>query len=187
VRSAVLASNATALDAAARAARDAGLDVRVVSRALAGEARDAGRRLAALARSLRASQPTLLLAGGETTVTVRGDGRGGRSQELALAAALELAGCRDVALLAAGTDGSDGPTDAAGAFADGGSVERGRARGWNAGDALARNDSHGFFAAEGGLLRTGPTHTNVLDLVLVAVGAGAPRSNSGLGSAVPCV
>jgi glycerate-2-kinase len=110
-----------------------------------------------------------LLAGGETTVTVRGRGRGGRAQELALAAALELAGDRCVALLAAGTDGSDGPTAAAGAHADGETLARGAAAGVDARAALADNDSHGFFVREGGCFVTGPTGTNVMDLVLVRV------------------
>ncbi|HVN40871.1 MAG TPA: DUF4147 domain-containing protein [Myxococcota bacterium] len=170
VRHTILASNRTALEAAARAARRTGARPVLVTPRLAGEASRAGRRLAVLARALRADSPQCLLAGGETTVRVRGEGRGGRSQELALAAAIELAGARDIALLAAGTDGSDGPTDAAGAFADGGSVARGAARGIDARAALARNDAYGFFDAEGGLLRTGPTGTNVMDLVLVAAG-----------------
>ncbi|HVH07477.1 MAG TPA: MOFRL family protein, partial [Myxococcota bacterium] len=113
------------------------------------------------------AQESVLVAGGETTVTVRGRGKGGRSQELALAAALALDGCAGVTLLAAGTDGTDGPTDAAGAFADGGTVERGRAAGRDAEADLAANDAYRFFAAEGGLLRTGPTRTNALDLVLI--------------------
>jgi len=168
VRSAVLASNADALAAARAAAQARGVEARIVTRALAGEARSAGRRLIALGRALRpAPVSRLLLAGGETTVTVRGRGRGGRCQELALAAALALAGDSALALLAAGTDGSDGPTDAAGAYADGGSVGRGAAAGIDAAAALARNDAHAFFAAEGGQLRTGPTGTNVMDLVLV--------------------
>jgi glycerate-2-kinase len=181
IRHTLLASNRTALDAAALAARRDGLRPLCVTPALAGEARVAGRRLAALARTARAPQPLCLLAGGETTVTLGGEttgmpgagsGRGGRSQELALAAALELAGTRGVALLAAGTDGNDGPTDAAGAFADGDSVARGAARGCDARAALAQHDAYGFFDAEGGLLRTGPTGTNVMDLALVAVGLG---------------
>jgi hydroxypyruvate reductase len=167
VRTTLLASNRDALAAAAREAGARGLRAVRVSGALRGEARRAGRRLAALGRALREDGPVCLLAGGETTVTVRGAGRGGRCQELCLAAALELAGEPRVALLAAGTDGSDGPTDAAGAFADGGSVARGAQLGLDAAGCLARNDAHGFFAGEGGLLRTGPTGTNVLDLVLV--------------------
>ena len=177
VRTRVLVSNADALAGVAEAAAAQGVRARVVTRELRGEARVVGRRLAALARAAAgtgAGSPCLLLAGGETTVTVRGAGRGGRSQELALAAALELSGVPDVALLAAGTDGSDGPTEAAGAHADGGTVARGAACGRDARAALAANDSHGFFAAEGGLLVTGPTGTNVRDLVLLRLGRPAP-------------
>jgi glycerate-2-kinase len=136
-------------------------------RGLAGEARDAAAPLIARADAAAGTVPVCVVAGGETVVTVRGPGKGGRSQELALAAALAIEGRRDVAVLAAGTDGADGPTDAAGAYADGGSVARGRAAGVCAADALGENDSHRFFAAEGGLLRTGPTGTNVADLVFV--------------------
>ena len=167
VRHVVLASNRDALAAAGDAARASGVAVRVVTRGLAGEARDAGRKLAALALASAPAAETLLVAGGETTVTVRGPGRGGRSQELALAAALALEGRASATLLAAGTDGSDGPTDAAGAFADGATVARGRAAGRDAAADLAANDSHAFFAAEGGIFRTGPTRTNALDLVLI--------------------
>ena len=167
VRTTLLAANRDALAAAAREAEARGLRVVRVSGSLRGEARDVGRRLAALGGALREVGPVCLLTGGETTVTVRGAGRGGRSQELCLAAALTLDGDPRVAVLAAGTDGSDGPTDAAGAFADGGSVARGARLGLDAAACLARNDAHGFFAAEGGVVRTGPTGTNVLDLALV--------------------
>jgi glycerate-2-kinase len=167
VRHTLLASNRTALAAASEAAAGQGLRPHLVTARLCGEARVAGRRLAALALAARIHEPCCLLAGGETTVRVRGRGRGGRSQELALAAALQLAGRANAALLAAGTDGSDGPTDAAGAFADGGTV----ARGGDACAALADNDAYGFFAREGGLLRTGPTGTNVMDLVIAHVDA----------------
>jgi glycerate 2-kinase len=169
----VIASNAAAQRAAERAACARGIAVVREPEALRGEAREVGAALAARALALRGSAPRLLIAGGETTVTVRGDGRGGRCQELALAAALALQGEPGVELLASGTDGSDGPTEAAGAFADGGTVARGRAAGGAAAGALARNDAHGFFAREGGLWTTGPTGTNALDVVLVWV---APRS-----------
>jgi len=173
VRTALLASNATALEAAAAEAARLGLRPVLLPGCLAGEASAAGRRLAALAATLRPASgdapPVCLIAGGETVVTLRGGGRGGRNQELALAAARELDGRDGIAILAAGTDGTDGPTDAAGAFADGGSVARARARGVDALAALAENDSHGFFEAEGGLLVTGPTRTNVMDLVLLRV------------------
>jgi hydroxypyruvate reductase len=179
VRVTVVAALADALAAAQAAARARGLRAVVVRDALRGEARVQGRRLAALGRAVRASEPVCLLGGGETTVTLRGSGSGGRNQELALAAALALAGSEDVALLAVGTDGSDGPTDAAGAVVDGGTVARGAARGADARGALAANDSHGFFAAEGGLLRTGPTRTNVMDLVALRV-AVAPAGPANL-------
>lgn len=169
VRTHVVARLSDALGAAARAARTRGFVPLRIGDALRGEAREAGRRLAALATSMRVREPTCLVAGGETTVTLQGDGQGGRNQELALAAAIAWQGVRGVALLAAGTDGSDGPTDAAGAFADGATVARGVACGADAAAALARNDSHGFFAREGGVFRTGPTGTNVMDITLVSV------------------
>jgi glycerate-2-kinase len=181
VASAVIASNRDALAAAAAHARTLGLAAYPLSECLRGEAREIGARLAALARAVASRAPCVLLAGGEPTVTVRGAGRGGRAQELALAAALALAVERNVprageariALLAAGSDGRDGPTEAAGAFADGGSVARGRALGLDARACLDANDSHGFFAREGGALVTGPTGTNVMDLVLVHVAPAA--------------
>ena len=136
---------------------------------LSGEARVAGRRLAAIGASVVSSRTVCAIAGGETTVVVRGTGRGGRNQELALAAAVEFAGNQKVALLAAGTDGVDGPTDAAGAYADGETLARGSTLGVDARTALADNDSHSFFDREGGVLRTGPTGTNVMDLAFLTV------------------
>jgi glycerate 2-kinase len=164
----LLATNRDALAAARAEARGRGLEARIVTDALRGEARELGARLVALARAAApGGRALLLLAGGEPTVTVRGRGRGGRAQELALAAALALAGDPRVSLLAAGTDGSDGPTPAAGAFADGGTVARGAALGLDARACLDDNDAYGFFAREGGAFVTGPTGTNVMDLVLV--------------------
>ena len=106
-------------------------------------------------------------------VEVAGDGRGGRNQELALALAERIAGRDDVAALAAGTDGIDGPTDAAGAFVDGETGARARRRGLEPREFLRRNDSHGFFSKMGDLYRPGPTGTNVMDLTIVLVGARA--------------
>ncbi|HKJ24478.1 MAG TPA: DUF4147 domain-containing protein, partial [Myxococcota bacterium] len=171
VRARVVARNGDALEAAAAAARAGGLRVAIDPEPLAGEAREAAVALLARARAAAGGAPLLWLAGGETTVRFERAGRGGRNQELALAAALEIAADPGVTLLAAGTDGSDGPTDAAGAFADGGSLERGAARGADARDALERHDSYTFWAAEGGLLRTGPTGTNVMDVAFVSLGA----------------
>jgi glycerate-2-kinase len=175
IRTTIVAGLAHALDAAEQAARDEGLRPLRWTEPLAGEARDAARRMIGAARAAQGDRPLCLVAGGETTVTVRGRGRGGRSQELALAAAIELDGDPTIALLAAGTDGSDGPTDAAGAYADGGTMTRGAARGSDARTALADNDAYGFFTREGGVLRTGPTGTNVTDVLLVEIGRGPGR------------
>jgi glycerate-2-kinase len=169
VRHTLVATNATAREAARAAAERAGLRAEALPGALRGEARAAAAELVARARAARGRAPACLVAGGETTVAVRGPGRGGRSQELALAAALELDGGPPTALLAAGTDGSDGPTDAAGAYADEGTLPRARKAGLDARAALLANDSYTFFRAEGGLFVTGPTRTNVMDLALVRV------------------
>jgi len=110
--------------------------------------------------------PACIITGGETTVTLRGAGLGGRHQEFVLAAALDIAGLRNVVVLSAGTDGSDGPTDAAGAIADGHTLERDP----HAAEFLARNDSYHYFAGLGDLIVTGPTHTNVADVRVILVG-----------------
>jgi glycerate 2-kinase len=174
VRHHVVASNEDALVAAVRCATEDALRVVSLGAALYGEARVAGERIAAEVRSLASQEgdlrPVCFIGGGETTVTLRGAGKGGRNQELALAAAIALEGIPGIGLLAAGTDGIDGVTDAAGAFVDGGTVARGEALGLVAQEALDRNDSYGFFEQEGGLFRTGPSGTNVMDLILLCVG-----------------
>jgi hydroxypyruvate reductase len=153
-----------AKQAAAREARDLGLPVAVQDRFLDGDAAERG---AELARALRDGPTGVQVWGGETTVRLPPDtGRGGRNQHLALAAALEIAGRRDCLLLAAGTDGSDGNSEDAGALVDGGTLERGTLDGFDAQDCLARADSGTFLAASGDLIHTGPTGTNVMDLVL---------------------
>ena len=176
VRHTIVASNADARKAAVQAIRSRGITPIDLGSTLTGEAREAARELLARARAERANAPLCLVAGGETSVTFREAGRGGRNQEFALAAALSLAQQADagIAVLAAGTDGTDGPTDAAGAFVDSGTVERGTARGADAAAALVAHDSYTFFAAEGGALVTGPTGTNVMDLVLIEVAREAP-------------
>ena len=170
----VIGNNALVVDAAAAAARELGLVPHVLTRSLEGEAREVGRRFAAMARDIREGRgpvapPCCVIAGGETTVTVRGQGSGGRCQELALAAAIELEGVPGVVVLAAGTDGSDGPTTAAGGVGDGGSVSRARAAGVDLSAHLADNSSHAALEALGDLLVTGPTNTNLLDLYLIVV------------------
>ncbi|HMO58281.1 MAG TPA: DUF4147 domain-containing protein [Roseiflexaceae bacterium] len=137
-----------------------------------GEARIAGTFLAATARALAhdaagLSRPACLIVGGETTVTLRGSGRGGRNQELALAAVEPLAGLPEVLLVTLATDGGDGPTDAAGAVVHGATAGRAAELGLNPAAHLAHNDAYPFFDALGDLLRPGPTHTNVNDLALL--------------------
>ena len=112
---------------------------------------------------------TVLLSGGETTVTIAGAGRGGRNQEFVLAAALEIDGIEGITVCSVGTDGIDGSTDAAGAIADGYTVDRAAATGISARGRLDDNDSHAVFAALDDLVLTGPTDTNVMDLRLVLV------------------
>jgi hydroxypyruvate reductase len=168
-RNIVVASLARAIEGAADEALRRGYAPFVLSSAIEGEAREIGRVYGAILSEIRRSgrpvrPPACLLAGGEPTVTVRGPGKGGRSQELALAAAETLDGASGVLLLAAGTDGRDGPTEAAGAFASGDTAERARKRGLSIRAALRENDAHAVLHALGDLLVTGPTGTNVMDL-----------------------
>jgi hydroxypyruvate reductase len=154
-----------AAEAAAGAAAEMGFTAQVLTAQLEGEAREVGRVAAALAKD--APVNSCLILGGETTVTLRGDGMGGRNQELALAAAIALDGVPDVALASFATDGDDGPTGAAGAVVTGETAGLAHARQFDPHDYLARNDSYTFFNQLGGLIRTGPTGTNVNDLVLI--------------------
>jgi len=176
VENLVIGSNRLAVDAAARAARKLGFNPLVLSTMIEGETREVARVHAAIAREILQSHrpvkpPACVISGGETTVTLRGQGLGGRNQEFALAAALELAGVHPVVVLSGGTDGTDGPTDAAGAVADGGTVSRAARLGLEARVLLDRNDSYHFFQPLGDLLVTGPTGTNVMDVRLMLVGA----------------
>jgi hydroxypyruvate reductase len=170
----VVGSNALAVDAAAAEARQLGYNPLVLSTFLEGEARQVARVHAAIAKEIRAAgrpikAPACVISGGETTVTIRGKGLGGRNQEFALAAAIDIAGLRDVAILSAGTDGTDGPTDATGAVADGETLARAETLGLNASAFLMNNDSYHFFEATGNLIKTGPTGTNVADIQLILV------------------
>jgi glycerate 2-kinase len=172
VQNLIVGSNRQAADAALAAARTEGFNTLLLTTYLQGEAREVGRILAAIARELAVSghplaRPACVVAGGETTVTLRGDGKGGRNQELALAAIADLDGLRDVALVALATDGGDGPTDAAGAVVTGTTAERARALALDSLDHLARNNAYPFFAALGDLLLPGPTQTNVNDLAFM--------------------
>ena len=165
----VIASLDTALRGAERAAESLGLRTRVLRDALYGEVDAVARGLAAAVKSARGDGVDLLIAGGEPTVVVRGAGRGGRAQELALRLALQLRSERGLTWLCAGSDGSDGATPAAGAFGDSSSLTRAAARELDVRAHLARSDSHPLLAALGDLYVTGPTETNVADLALVRV------------------
>lgn len=174
VQNVVIGNNRLAAKAAAGVAQGEGLNTLLVPTYVEGEAREVGKMIASLARGLAANEalvlhPACVVFGGETTVTLRGDGLGGRNQEMALAAALELAGCHNVLITCLGTDGNDGPTDAAGAFAGGETAARAQALGLAPADFLARNDSYHFFQALGDLIVTGPTNTNVNDLAFIFV------------------
>lgn len=170
----VVGSNHLAVKAAEAKARELGFRPIVLSTFVEGETREIARMHAAIAKEVVASgrplkPPACLISGGETTVTLRGDGLGGRNQEFVLAAAIDLAGFGGVLVLSGGTDGTDGPTDAAGALADGHTVSRARDLGLDPGAFLANNDSYRFFQPLGDLLMTGPTNTNVMDVRLVLV------------------
>jgi len=173
---AVIGSNSLALDGAAAAARARGWDVELVGEAITGDTAEAagkfGRSLRVLASHQRERRGLCVIAGGETTVVVRGSGRGGRNQEFSLALAEHLAGA-PVLALSAGTDGIDGPTEAAGAFVDGETLQRAGARGLDAMRALAVNDSYTFFRDLGDLLVCGPTGTNVMDIKIALLAAAA--------------
>jgi hydroxypyruvate reductase len=168
VHNLIVGNNALVVDAAAAEARRLGYRAELLTRGLQGEARDVARDLVARAHAL--PPRTCLIAGGETTVTVRGGGRGGRCQEFALAAALSLKPEGDLVVLAAGTDGTDGPTDAAGGIVDSGTVARGERAGRTARAALDDNDAHTFLSAAGDLVVSGPTNTNLLDIYLFVRG-----------------
>jgi glycerate 2-kinase len=168
----VVGSNLVACQAAAAAAAHMGLHSLVLTTFVEGEAREVGRVLAGVLREVDASahplaRPCCIVAGGETTVTIRGQGLGGRNQELCLSAAYGLRGLNDVLFASIGTDGNDGPTDAAGAFVDGTTLDRAAALGLEPARYLANNDSYTFFDRLGDLIRTGPTNTNVNDLYLL--------------------
>jgi len=171
VQNIIIGDNKLAALAALKQAEQEGFQAEILTNALQGEAREVGRDLARRLRadSVSRARPFCLIAGGETTVTIQGDGKGGRNQELALAAVPELAGLQDALWIALATDGDDGPTDAAGAVATDESAHRAAALGLDAAGHLSRNDAYPFFEALGDLLRTGPTGTNVNDLLFMCI------------------
>ncbi len=188
VKNIIICSNLKALNAAKDKAQLMRFLAEIVSSDISGEARDAGKRLAEQAIEARGTKSpvfpcgnkeggkaqrhkgiTCLISGGETTVTVRGNGKGGRNTELALSFAKEIEGVDGITLLSAGTDGTDGPTDAAGAIVNGKTVTRAKKLGLNPEKYLEDNDSYNFFKEIDSLLITGPTGTNVMDIQIIIV------------------
>jgi hydroxypyruvate reductase/glycerate 2-kinase len=174
IRHFLLGTNRIALEQACHAAEEAGLYCRILSASLDGEARQAGQDLVTLARDVSRRKkgfklPACLLFGGETTVTVHGPGRGGRNQELALAALATIGKMDNILLLSGGTDGIDGNSSAAGAIADSGFFREAQRQGLSIEHFLTENDSNTFFVKVGGLLETGPTGTNVMDITLLII------------------
>ena len=173
-RNLIIGRNMDAVTAAKSAAENLGYPTLILSSMIQGETRDVACVHGAIAREIvktgnPMSPPLCILSGGETTVTIKGKGLGGRNQEFALAAAMDIAGYETITILSGGTDGTDGPTDAAGAVADGTTVSRATALGMNPRQYLADNDAYHFFEGLGNLIKTGPTNTNVMDLRVILV------------------
>jgi glycerate 2-kinase len=171
---ATIASASLSLHAAANLAEESGIEAAILSDSIEGEARDVAQVLAAIAREIKERnrpfmKPVVLLSGGETTVTLRGTGRGGRNGEFMLALAIALDGVEGISALAADTDGIDGSEDNAGAFVDGTSARRMREKGIDPKAALADNDAYTAFASVGDLFVTGPTGTNVNDFRAILI------------------
>ncbi|RZN34220.1 MAG: glycerate kinase [Methanophagales archaeon ANME-1-THS] len=170
----LIGSNIMALKAAEQKAREYGYKTLILSSSIEGETREVAKVHTAIANEIRATgnpvpRPACIISGGETTVTITGTGLGGRNQEFVLASAIEIAGMEDTVILSCGTDGTDGPTDAAGALADGFTVHRAEQQGMHPRDYLRNNDSYHFFERLGDLIKTGPTNTNVMDVRLLLV------------------
>lgn len=170
----IIGSNIQAVIAAEKKAAELGYNTLILSSYIEGETRDVAVIHAAIAKEILSSgnpieRPACVVSGGETTVTIKGKGKGGRNQEFSLAGAMAIEGLENVVLLCAGTDGTDGPTDAAGAIADGRTVARARKLGMDPHLYLRENDSYHFFEALDDLVITGPTRTNVMDLRIVLV------------------
>ncbi len=172
VTNSIIGSNRSALQAIKQEAQNRGFKAQIISAELQGEAKEVGKRLARLALKTQAqleNNSLCLISGGETTVTVKGNGLGGRNMELGLAFAMEIAGKKGIWLLSAGSDGTDGPTDAAGAIVDGETTVKAKKMGIDPKVYLENNDSYNFFKKVGGLLITGPTGTNVMDIQIMII------------------
>jgi len=169
VQNIIVGDNKLAAHAALKQAEHEGFDAEIIANRLYGEAREVGVMLAQRLHmeSTKRRRPFCLIAGGETTVSIKGKGKGGRNQELALSAVNKMSGMRDALLVSLATDGDDGPTDAAGAVVTAASAKRAKLLGLDATAYLSRNDAYPFFEALGDLIKTGPTGTNVNDLIFL--------------------
>ena len=170
----IIGNNRSVALAACQEAKDLGLNSLLLSSMIEGEARHVGIAYAGIMKEIFYSdtpipKPAVVVAGGETTVTVTGHGRGGRNQELVLSSSLKIEGLRGIVIASIGTDGIDGPTDAAGAIADGQTTKRAHDKGFDAVEFLANNDSYRFFSKLDDLISTGPTGTNVNDITVMVV------------------
>jgi len=171
----IIGSNMDAVLAAGKEAETLGYNTIILSSMIEGETRHVARVHTAIAKEIMKTghpitPPACILSGGETTVTIRGKGKGGRNQEFVLAAAIDICGDDKLTVLSGGTDGNDGPTDAAGAVADNHTVSKARGSGMKPEAFLEENDSYHFFENIGDLLFTGPTNTNVMDIRVLLVG-----------------
>ncbi|KPK89703.1 hypothetical protein AMJ80_09390 [bacterium SM23_31] len=176
VKNFIIGSNRAALKGAEKKAEELGYNTLLLSSSIEGETRDAAMFHASIVKEIienndPVAKPACLLSGGETTVTIHGTGKGGRNQEFVLALAIELDGAENVSILSGGTDGIDGPTDAAGALADGGTCQKALTLGLEPHQYFDNNDSYSFFKALDDLIITGPTNTNVMDLRIILVGS----------------
>ena len=174
VQTLIVGNNRECLLAAKERALSLGYNTIVLSSQIEGEAREVAHVVAAIGKeisqaNLPVAPPACVIAGGETTVTIHGSGKGGRNQELALACAVVIDGWEGISLLSAGTDGTDGPTDAAGAIVDGTTCKRAQQTNLDPREFLLANDSYAFFESLGDLLKTGPTRTNVMDIICMLV------------------
>jgi glycerate 2-kinase len=174
VQNVIISDNTLAAEAAANAARNQGFLTTIQTTSLEGEARTVGENITQIAKeiltnNIHAAKPTCMIFSGETTVTVRGTGKGGRNQELALAAAIALEGLEQISLLVLATDGTDGPTDAAGAIISGETASQARVQGLDAQTFLNNNNSYTLLEMTTSLIKTVPTNTNVNDVVMLFV------------------
>jgi glycerate-2-kinase len=175
VQNIIIGSNGIAIEAAKKEAESLGFKAEILSTEVEGEAREVGKWMAEKAKEIKGTGAQsqkgtkCLISGGETTVHVKGTGKGGRNTELALSFAMEVEGLKGITMLSAGTDGTDGPTDAAGAVVDGTTITVAKDLGLNPQEYLDNNDSYNFFKKIDSLLITGPTGTNVMDVQIVVI------------------